>query len=120
MRVGSSSASPSVRATSRDRCERYVGDDRHADLWLGLAQTFHLLNDDDAAHELGLAALGGELFSSLTCEDMVYANCDNAQLLSAIRHLSTFQDGKERRRVNYAGLEPVAISGNISSTRSRR
>ncbi len=89
----------------RDRCERYFGDDRHADLWLGLAQTFHLLNDDDAAHELGLAALGGELFSSLTCEDLILANCDNAQLLSAIRHLSTFQDGKERRRVNYAALD---------------
>jgi len=89
----------------RDRCERYVAEDHYADLWLGLVQTFILCNDDDEAHELGLSALGGELFSSLACPDLERANCDNAQLLAAIRYLSTFQDGAARRRVNYAALD---------------
>jgi len=89
----------------RDRCERYVVEDHYADLWLGLAQTFILLNDDDEAHELGLSALGGELFSGLACPDLEHATCHNAQLLAAVRHLSTFQDGAARRRVNYAALD---------------
>lgn len=89
----------------RDRAERYVAEDHYADLWLGLVQTFKLFNDDDEARELGLSALGGELFSSLACPDLEHANCDNAQLLAAIRYLSTFQDGAARRRVNYAALD---------------
>ncbi len=89
----------------RDRAERYFAEDHYGDLWLGLVQTFILFNDDDEAHELGLSALGGELFSSLACPDLEHANCDNAQLLAAIRYLSTFQDGAARRRVNYAALD---------------
>jgi len=89
----------------RDRTERYVAEDHYADLWLGLVRTFILLNDDDEAHELGMSALGGELFDSLACPDLERANCDNVHLLTAIRHLSTFQDGAARRRVNYAALD---------------
>ncbi|MBI3909969.1 MAG: N-6 DNA methylase, partial [Armatimonadetes bacterium] len=89
----------------RDRCERYFAEDRHADLWQGLLQTFWLFRDADAGRQLGLSALDGELFGGPACADLERAACENARLLRALYHLSTFADGSVRRRVNYAGLD---------------
>jgi hypothetical protein len=89
----------------RDRCERYFAEDRDTDLWQGLLQTFLLFRDDDAARQLGMAALNGELFGPLACADLEGAVCENSRLLRALYHLSTFADGKVRRRVNYAALD---------------
>jgi len=90
----------------RNRADRYLTEDRHADLWLGLRETFRMLRDNEAASLFGLSALNGELFSSLACPDLEGAVCTNRELLSAIRELSTFRDeGGQRRRVNYAGLD---------------
>jgi hypothetical protein len=89
----------------RERCERHLGDDRHADLWQGLCRTFELFRDDDQAHMLGLGALDGELFGIDACRHLERAGCANADLLRTLHHLSTFWDGKARRRVNYAGLD---------------
>ena len=90
----------------RDRAERYFKGDTNSDAWLGLIKTFDILRDEDMAKQLGLAALNGELFSRSNCEALEKAFCSNEHLLSAIRELSTFlDDGKVRRRVNYAGLD---------------
>lgn len=89
----------------RERCERPFADDQYADLWPGLCRTFTLFRDDDAARSLGLAALNGELFGPDGCKDLETAQCMNKALLLGIYHLSTFGDGKVRRRVNYAALD---------------
>ncbi len=89
----------------RQGCERYFAEDRETDLWRGLRQTFLLFREDAAAHPMGLAALNGELFGPLACQYLEAASCENAGLLRAIYHLSTFHDGKVRRRVNYAALD---------------
>jgi len=89
----------------RARCEGHFADDSHADLWVGLLRTFELFRDDDMARQLGLAALGGELFGVQACHDLEGAGCENARLLRAMFHLSTFKDDRTRRRVNYAALD---------------
>jgi len=89
----------------RDRCERYFAEDRHGDLWQGLRQTFRIFREADSAQRLGLAALDGELFGPDACPDVESAACANNRLLGAINRLSTFLDGKMRRRVNYAALD---------------
>lgn len=89
----------------RDRCERYFADDSHSDLWPSLLQTFRLFRYDDLAARLGLSALDGELFGDRACAHLESAGCDNVSLLRALHHLSTFEDGRTRRRVNYAALD---------------
>jgi len=89
----------------RERAERRFADDPFSDLWEGLKQTFRLFQDKDAARKLDLAPLDGELFSPFACPDLEGAGCDNASLLAAVFHLSTFADEKVRRRVNYAHLD---------------
>ena len=89
----------------RERSERRRRDEAFGDLWLGLRETFRLFRNDDRAGKLGLSALDGELFGPFACADLEGAGCDNASLLTAVFHLSTFSDGRVRRRVNYAGLD---------------
>ena len=98
----------------RERCERYFAGDSNGDLWLSLRETFRLFRDNEAAKKLGLSALDGELFGPHACEELEGARCTNEALLTAIRHLSMFEEdapgrGRRsrgpRRRVNYAGLD---------------
>ena len=89
----------------RDRAERYFAGDAHGDLWKGLAQTFHLFRNDNAAQQLGLSPLNGELFGDAACRDIEAASCSNEVFLTAMRSLSTFDDNGIRRRVNYAHLD---------------
>lgn len=92
-------------ARLRDRAEQYFAGDRHGDLWAGLAETFRLCRDDDAARRLNLAPLNGELFGEAACGHIEAAQCSNESLLTAVLSLSTFKDGGVRRRVNYAALD---------------
>ncbi len=92
-------------ARLRDRAELYFAGDDHTDLWTGLAQTFRLCRDEDAARHLNLAPPNGELFGEQACRDIETAFCSNESLLTAMLHLSTFDDGGIRRRVNYAQLD---------------
>ena len=80
---------------------------RHSDLWLGLLASFRLLEDDEAAQVLGVAALDGDLFGPQAMPDLAGASLDNATLLRAIRALSLYRDPKSKtlRRVNYAALD---------------
>ena len=92
-------------ARLRDRAEQYFAGDHHGDLWAGLAETFRLCRDDDAAQHLNLAPLNGELFGEAACRHIEAAHCSNEHLLKAVRSLSTFDDDGVRRRVNYAALD---------------
>lgn len=101
----------------RKRADNRFFDDEHSDLWEGLKQTFRLFEDTAHALQLGLTALDGELFGRFACGDLIDTKDDagpklrNDRLLSAIWHLSTFEDtdGRRkrgvRRRVNFAGLD---------------
>ncbi len=89
----------------RDRAERLFAGDAHGDLWDGLAQTFRLFREEEAASRLGISPLNGELFRQSACDDIEAAFCPNESFLSALRHLSTFDDSGVRRRVNYAHLD---------------
>ncbi len=82
----------------RNRAEQYFRGDSNSDCWLGLIKTFDILRDDHLAAQLGLAALNGELFSCLNCQDLENAFCANEHLLAAIRELSTFRDEAGIRR----------------------
>ena len=99
----------------RQRCERRFAGDRFSDLWVGLIQTFRLFQSEAAARQLGLAPLDGELFGPLACPDLEGAACENARLLRALYHLSTFTDGGVRRRVNYAGLDTEELGSIYES-----
>ena len=92
-------------ARLRDRADHYFAGDDHTDLWAGLAQTFRLCRDENAARHLNLAPPNGELFGEQACRDIKAAHCSNEKLLTAMRSLSTFDDGGVRRRVNYAQLD---------------
>ena len=85
-------------ARLRDRAEQYFAGDRQGDLWAGLAETFRLCRDDNAAQHLNLAPLNGELFGEAACGHIETAHCSNEQLLTAVLSLSTFDDGGVRRR----------------------
>ncbi len=92
-------------ASLRERAERRSDGDDHVDLWKGLAQTFRLFRNEEAAGKLGVSPLNGELFGLLACRDIEAALCPNKSLLKVVRCLSTFDDGGVRRRVNYAHLD---------------
>ncbi|MXY42970.1 MAG: N-6 DNA methylase, partial [Dehalococcoidia bacterium] len=89
----------------RDRAERHFAGDAHGDLWERLAQTFRLFREEGAASRLGISPLNGELFRHWACKDIEATFCSNESFLTAMRHLSTFDDGGIRRRVNYAHLD---------------
>ena len=82
----------------RKRADNRFFEDTHSDLWEGLKQTFRLFEDTAHASQLGLTALDGELFGRFACADLIDTRNEagpmlrNDQLLSAIWHLSTFED----------------------------
>jgi hypothetical protein len=55
------------------------------------------------------------LFGPFACPDLEEAACENARLLRALYHLSTFADGGVRRRVNYAGLDTEELGSIYES-----
>lgn len=90
----------------RERADDYIApDERHADLWQGLLQTFRLYEDGDIAQRLGMGALDGDLFGPQAIADLYGAGLYNGDLLWALRHLSLYQENRSVRRVNYAALD---------------
>jgi len=80
----------------------------HGDLWRGLVETFELFQYTPGKATVGTFApppLNGELFSSTAMAHLTEAELDNRTLLEALRPLTRFEDGKDARRVNYAGLD---------------
>ena len=90
----------------RQRADRQREADDYADLWIGLRQTFRVCRDEDAAAEVGLSPLNGELFGEPACRNIEWAECPNDALLEAVGCLSNYraEDGR-LRRVNYAHLD---------------
>jgi hypothetical protein len=112
----------------RKRTDSRFLDDSHSDLWEGLKQTFRLFEDTASAAQLGLTALDGELFGRFACADLIDTQREvgpklrNDRLLSAIWHLSTFEDadgrrrrGAVRRRVNFGGLDVEEVGSVYES-----
>ncbi|WP_199249942.1 DNA methyltransferase [[Phormidium] sp. ETS-05] len=75
------------------------------DLWQGLRVTFSLFDQNWRGQFLGLSPLNGDLFGSGTLADLNDCAIDNYDLLSAIRHLSLYEQNRQLRRVNYAALD---------------
>jgi hypothetical protein len=82
----------------------------HGDLWQSLRLVMDKL--DDGCPELALPALGSRLWSKnrdirhpdLGCPWLMDSECANEQLLDAVRHLATVQDGKTRYPVNWRNV----------------
>lgn len=85
----------------RDLAEKRRGSP-HGDLWRGLALVMEKL--DDGYPELGLPALGSMLWGKEACPWLMDAECANEAVLSAIRDLSSFEEGKTRLPVNWRNV----------------
>lgn len=90
----------------RTLSERYVmGAERHVDLWRQLRATFAMFRSEAEGDALEVSPLDGDLFGPNMLPDLETADLANQHLLSAIRHLSLYEDGRVRRRVNYGALD---------------
>lgn len=86
--------------------KRLYDQQRYADLWDGLSQTFRLFEAGDRGKALGIQPLAGDLFSSRALAHLGQCRLDNESLLRAVFLLSAFEN--EQRviiRVNYAALD---------------
>ncbi|MDP6999472.1 MAG: type II DNA modification enzyme, partial [Candidatus Poribacteria bacterium] len=88
----------------RQIAERQRGS-RHSDLIQPLWMVMDFLGQEQGCLQLGLPALGSFLFSSQAMAD----------LLTAIRHLSTIIDGHTRRLVDYRNLRSEELGGIYES-----
>ena len=79
----------------------------HSDLWLSLQTLFRLLHETGLGEGMGLVALNGDLFEPLRTPDLNDARLTNADLLTALWHLSLYREDTRTpwRRVNYAALD---------------
>lgn len=86
--------------------KRLYDQQRYADLWDGLTQTFRLFEAGDHGKALGIQPLAGDLFSSRALAHLGQCRLDNESLLRAVFLLSAFEnEQKNIIRVNYAALD---------------
>lgn len=76
----------------------------HPDLWAGLQVVFDGLGSPLGLPQLGLPPLGSFLWSEAACSDLDAASISNRALLAAVRALTSVQDGKVLRSVDYRNL----------------
>lgn len=91
----------------RRLCEkRYIADERHQDLWMGLKYCFRLYESAPQGSALGICPLNGKLFGKEAIESLDQAQLDNHTLLTCMRSLSIFYNPitKQSSRVNYGAL----------------
>jgi len=86
---------------------RHLSEPQYADLWQGLLYTFKLFEPGGNGPKLGIAPLGGELFSEEALGYLNKAQLSNQVLLDCIRSLNEFEDkvNKTRVFVNYRALD---------------
>ena len=77
---------------------------RHADLYEGVKQVMGKLAEDAGCPELGLACLGGFLWSEESIPDLVCSHIMNQDLLDAVRVLTFFVDANVLMPVDYKNL----------------
>ncbi|HEY3282612.1 MAG TPA: DNA methyltransferase [Armatimonadota bacterium] len=83
----------------RGLVDRGIVSSPYHDLWMGLSKAFALFRNEN---QLGVPPLNGNLFELLDLDGYLIGN---EELLTAMRHLSRFQEQGIPRRVNYAGLD---------------
>lgn len=75
---------------------------RHSDVWEQLKVSFRLFEEEDLGKQMGIAALGGELFSPNALGALKEAKISNRLFLKALDLLSRFEQEKGHRiRINY-------------------
>lgn len=90
----------------RDRAERrFSGQDRFADLWEGVKQTFRSYEGSGEGQKLGVAPLNGDLFGLEAIPALRNTALSNRDLLYGFACLSMFEDQKTVRRINYGYLD---------------
>jgi hypothetical protein len=77
---------------------------RHGDLWRSLHLVFEKLGQEEGCPELGLPALGSFLWSDETTSSLEGCELSNQDLLVALRALTTTQEGRYLRGVDYKNL----------------
>jgi methylase of polypeptide subunit release factors len=97
----------------REHSRRHLGG-RHGDLWESLKPVFAAL-DQNGMPQAGLAALGSFLWSPEACPDLIAARLANADLLSALRHLSYTERDRTLRRVDFVNLGPEELGSVYES-----
>ncbi len=86
--------------------KRLYDQQRYADLWDGLTQTFRLFEAGDQGKALSIQPLAGDLFSSHALAHLGRCRLDNESLLRAVFLLSAFENEQHTIiRVNYAALD---------------
>jgi hypothetical protein len=86
--------------------KRYLADRRQKDLWLALLSCFRLFESDGPGHRLGIAPLGGDLFSAQGIGPITNCLLSNNILLDCLRSLGVYDNPETGQviRVNYAAL----------------
>jgi hypothetical protein len=84
----------------------HFADARHHDAWLALVALFRLVDESGRGLKLGVAPLGGDLFSTGALGVLEDCSLDNATFLGALRQLTLFTNPvtKQLMRVNYGAL----------------
>jgi len=78
------------------------------DLWQGLKASFRLFEgdvDNWRGAMLGLSPLNGDLFGTGSLPALADCGLDNHDFLTAMRHLSLYEQKGQFRRVNYAAID---------------
>lgn len=91
----------------RRLAEYRVAYTEHSDLWLSLQTVFRVFQDESLATYLEVSPLNGDLFDDSHTELLNAVALANRDLLSALWHLSMYQDGQRApwRRINYGALD---------------
>lgn len=86
--------------------KRYLADYRQKDLWLALLSCFRLFESHGPGHRLGIAPLGGDLFSAEAIGPITVCLLGNDILLGCLRSLGVYNNPETGQviRVNYAAL----------------
>jgi len=98
----------------RARAERPIPDwDDHVDLWERLKVTFHMLKE--GVPELGIFGYNGALFDDDKTPLLDGLTCRNAELLRAVRYLTTVEREGVLQRISYADLSVEEIGSIYES-----
>jgi hypothetical protein len=118
---------PGVDAGVRERYSRFysfsrlrrVADrrrgTRHGDLWQALRLVLGFLGVDEGCNAIGLAGLGGSLWSEDSVRDLACAELENVDLSAAIRSLSSTERDGIRYPVDYGSIRSEELGSVYES-----
>jgi hypothetical protein len=100
----------SLRRLQELALKRQFVEGRHTDLWRSVRATFALFETAGYGQQLGIAPLGGELFSEgglrIGGTDLMALSLENKTVLEVIGGLTLFtNEQKQRVRINYTDLD---------------